>query len=75
MAEPATEKKRKSVAFSDGATLVDENGAVTETPTSDTTSAQAHTAADTNGGVDEITVRFIAFLDLWSFEIVAREFY
>jgi translation initiation factor 2 subunit 2 len=55
MAEVATEKKRKSVAFSDGATIVDQNGDVTETTEhGDKTAAETHSAE--NGGVDEVTV-------------------
>jgi translation initiation factor 2 subunit 2 len=57
MTEVATEKKRKSVAFSDGATIVDQNGDVTETAEhGDKTTAEAHSAE--NGGVDEVTVRY-----------------
>jgi translation initiation factor 2 subunit 2 len=56
MTEVSTEKKRKSVAFSDGATIVDQNGDVTETAEhGDKTTAEAHSAE--NGGVDEVTVR------------------
>ncbi|KAI9806737.1 MAG: hypothetical protein M1825_006194 [Sarcosagium campestre] len=58
----AERKQRKSVAFSDGATIVDENGEIKQTNgTHDNTTAESHTAAaDTNGddAVDEVTDMF-----------------
>jgi len=63
-AAPAERKQRKSVAFSEGATIVDENGGVTNTNGhSDKNSAESHSkspdesaiADDKEDGVDEIT--------------------
>lgn len=58
MADIEERKPRKSVAFSEGTTIVDSNGEVTEATEQhgDKSSAEAHSSAE--GGVDEMTAMF-----------------
>lgn len=63
IAEPPAERKpRKSVAFSEGATIVDSDGQVTESNevNGDKDSAESHAAADGDKEVDEVSDMFAA---------------
>ncbi|KAI9826669.1 MAG: hypothetical protein M1819_007303 [Sarea resinae] len=56
---PAERKPRKSVQFSDGTTIVDGNGEVTEANgTSDKETAESHSATSPDKDVDEVTDMF-----------------
>jgi len=58
MADTAEKPKRKSVAFSEGATVVDEDGQVTETNGGgEKTTAESH-SAEGDAAVDEVTDMF-----------------
>ncbi|KAF2674228.1 eukaryotic translation initiation factor 2 subunit beta [Microthyrium microscopicum] len=59
MADVSTDKKRKSVAFSEGATVVAQDGTVSETAdTGDKNTAENHSATGDDAGVEEVTDLF-----------------
>ncbi|EEH19277.1 hypothetical protein PABG_01596 [Paracoccidioides brasiliensis Pb03] len=51
-------KHRKSVAFSEGTTIMDANGAISEANHADKTTAEKHTATSPDKEVDEVTELF-----------------
>ncbi|KKY21568.1 putative eukaryotic translation initiation factor 2 beta subunit [Phaeomoniella chlamydospora] len=57
--QPAAERKpRKSVAFTDGATIVDEDGNVQQSAHEDKTTAESHSTPPTEKDIDEVTDMF-----------------
>lgn len=61
MADIADKPKRKSVAFSEGTTIVDSNGDVTSmNGVGEKSTAESH-SAEGDAAVDEVTVRIHSF--------------